>query len=135
MYGYQEAEVNNELVYKDDVTDLIRYKLMIGITYNATEARGEIARRAIKATQDAIANAVENLQPVKQEIKTGEYVHVVGYGDCYRCTGCGTDIIPMRTVKFCPECGTKILKMTTTIKGEEQVAYPWGKEAYEGRDQ
>ena len=30
-------------------------------------------------------------------------------------------IIPMRVVKFCPECGAKILKM---ISGE-RVRYPW----------
>lgn len=65
--------------------------------------------------------ALCNLQPAQQEQRTGEYVHVSGYDDQYKCTACGIDIVPMRVVKFCPECGAKILKM---ISGE-RVRYPW----------
>lgn len=63
----------------------------------------------------------ENLPPVTPKQRTGEYVHVSGYSDQYKCTACGIDIVPMRVVKFCPECGTKILKM---ISGE-RIIYPW----------
>lgn len=66
-------------------------------------------------------NTIAELPPVTPKQRTGEYVHVSGYSDQYKCTACGIDIVPMRVVKFCPECGAKILKM---ISGE-RVIYPW----------
>lgn len=72
----------------------------------------------------AVENDIQTiwkLPPAQPEQRTGEYVHVSGYDDQYKCTACGIDIVPMRVVKFCPECGAKILKM---ISGE-RVRYPW----------
>lgn len=68
-----------------------------------------------------IVEKIDSMTTIQPEQRTGEYVHVSGYDDQYKCTACGIDIVPMRVVKFCPECGAKILKMTSG----NRIRYPW----------
>lgn len=68
-----------------------------------------------------IVDKIDRMTTIQPEQRTGEYVHVSGYSDQYKCTACGIDIVPMRVVKFCPECGAKILKMTSG----NRIRYPW----------